>query len=843
VSTRVFEIGPFQLDPDAGVLTRDGKPTALGPRAVAVLKMLVEHANEHVAKARIIDAAWPGLVVEEHNLAVQVNAIRHTLAEAPGGEHWIETLPRRGYRFVGPVKEFIQDHKPEGADFPLRSNLPAPLTSFVGRERELVEIKRLLASRRLVTIVGAGGIGKTRLALQVAAELIDAYRDGVWLVELGAIRDSSLVPTTVAQVLGVRETVGTPITDSLRAYFRPRQVLLLLDNCEHLLAVCAQLTETLLQDAKQLTVIATAREPLSIAGEQSYPLHPLSLPEGGSKLEAMRQSEAVQLFVERVQRQLPDFELTPDRAPAVAELCIHLDGIPLALELAAARARSLSVEQINARLGDRFRLLTGGSRTALPRQQTLRATLDWSYDLLAEGERVVLRRLSIFPGSFTLEAAAAVAFDAATGVDEAIGVLSRLVTASLVVADRADVGVRYRLLETTRAYALEKLARTNESSALRRRHGEFFLDMFKHAPNEWHHTTEADWLARYEPELDNVRAALDWAFTADGDPAIGIALCAAAGKLWYRLGLWHEGQPRLEAAVGSLWPGTSDLDQALLWQSLGEMWANTRPAQAVTAWERAIQLYRHRGDRSVPAFIFIWLGGGLARMGRIEQAATVLAEARSVLDDAAPPATWAGYFLALGFVKRESGDLVGARDDYERCLSLARSAEAESMILSALLHLADLTWEVGDLDTAASGFREAAALIRRRPTASKGKLGQCLTNLAGIHTERGELDEALAAAREGLPLRKESGYTWGAMDHVALRAALAGKTANAARLAGYADAAYVAKAAPREGNEARARSRLHTVLRERLAADALERLLTEGARLTEEEAVRLALEE
>jgi len=229
-------------------------------------------------------------------------------------------------------------------------------------------------------------------------------------------------------------------------------------------------------------------------------------------------------------------------------------------------------------------------------------------------------------------------------------------------------------------------------------------------------------------------------------------------------------------------------------------------------------------------------------MGRIEQAAAVLAEARSLLDHATPPRTWGEYFLALGIVKRESGDLAAAREDYERCLSLARSAEAESMIVSALIFLADLTWETGDLDTAASGFREAAELIRNKQRASKGKLGLCLTNLAGIHTERGELDEALADAREGLPLRKESGYTWGAMDHLALRAALAGETANAARIAGHADAAYAAKATPRQGNEARARSRVDALLRERLATDALERLLAEGAGLTEDEAVKLALQ-
>jgi predicted ATPase/DNA-binding winged helix-turn-helix (wHTH) protein len=467
--TNIYEIGPFRLDAEAGVLTQAGVPVALGSRAVAVLTTLVERSNEFVQKGAIMDAAWPGVVVEESNLAVQISAIRRVLAQTPGGEHWIETLARRGYRFVGPITE-IREELPQGAGLAgKRSNLPEPLTSFIGRERELVEIKRLLPGKRLLTLVGVGGIGKTRLALQVAAEVIDAYRDGVWLIEFASIRDPLLLPTSVAQVLGVQEKTGTPLTDTLRAHLKARQLLLILDNCEHLLDACAMLADTILRGAADTTIFATSREPLHVPGEQTYPLQTLSLAEPSANAEVIARSEAVQLFVERAQRQLPDFALTAVRAPAVAELCVHLDGIPLALELAAARVRSLSIEQINARLNDRFKLLTGGARTALPRQQTLRATLDWSFDLLEEQERVVLRRLAIFAGGFTLEAASTVASD--DGIDEfaIVNLLSQLVDRSLVAADTNDAGPRYRLLETTSAYALEKLIEAEEIDALRRR--------------------------------------------------------------------------------------------------------------------------------------------------------------------------------------------------------------------------------------------------------------------------------------------------------------------------------------------------------------------------------------
>ena len=839
--TKIYDVGPFRLDAEAGVLTEAGVPVALGPRAVAVLVTLVERSNEYVQKGAIMDAAWPGVVVEESNLAVQISAIRRALSQAPGGERWIETLARRGYRFVGPVIERPRDRQGGGGNE--RSNLPEPLTSFIGRERELVEIKRLLPSSRLLTLVGVGGIGKTRLALQVAAEVMDAYRDGVWLVDFGSISDPLLVPTSVAQVLGVREKTGTPLTAMLCAHLKARQLLLVLDNCEHLLHACAELAGAVLRGAAAPVIIATSREPLHVEGEQTYPLQTLSLADPSSGAEAIARSEAVQLFVDRARRQLPDFELTTARATAVAELCVHLDGIPLALELAAARVRSLSVEQINERLHDRFKLLTSQTRTALPHQQTLRSTLDWSFDLLTQQERTVLRRLAVFAGGFTLEAASAVASDAAIDEFAVIDLLSQLVARSLVVADTSEVNTRYRLLETTRAYALEKLVEAEEIDILQRRRLQYFRNLFECAPDDWQRLPDSDWCARYQPELDNVRAALDWAFDTGGDPAIGIELSGGAGELWYVLSLRHEGQQRLEAAIARVGPQTSESDQARLWRWLGEMWTMEKPAQAVEAYERAIELHRRTGGGSAPGILLVWLGEELARMGRVEQAASVLAEAFPAVERAGAPKTSAHYFLVSGVVKTMTGDLAAARVDYERGVSLARSSGAERLMLGGLIFLADLAWETGDLDVALAGFREAAALIRKRTMTPKGMLGLCLTNLAGIHTERGELDEALAAARDGLPLRKEAGFAWGAFDHLALRAALAGKRASAARLAGYADAAYAAKATPRQANETRARDRLQTLLRETFARDELERLLAEGATMSEEEAVRLALED
>ena len=721
------------------------------------------------------------------------------------------------------------------------NNLPQQISSFIGREHELTEVKRLLTQSRLLTLVGIGGIGKTRLSLQVAADTLDAYPDGVWLVEFGAITDPSLVPTSVAQVLGVQEQARTPLTHTLCAHLKSRRLLLVLDNCEHLIKACAELADALLAAAPDLRILASSRESLQVGGEQSFPVPPLALPDREAGLEAWS-AEAAQLFIERARLQQPGFVLTERQAPALVALCAHLDGIPLALELAAARVHTLSIEEINARLDDRFKLLTGGVRTALPRQQTLRATLDWSYDLLGEQERAVFNRLAIFPGSFTLQAATSVASDDSIDESAVIDLLSQLVVRSLVVADTNDAGARYRLLETTRAYALVKLAESGETDAIRRRQAQYFRGRFDRAPDDWLRMSDADWRATYLPERDNLRAALDWALGAAGDSAIAIALAGASGGVWTHLNLKGEGRQRLEAAVARVGAHTPESDQARLWLWLGLLWAMAAPAQAVPAMERAIDLYRRLGDAPELGFALVRLGHELAMMGRFERAASVLEEAFPMVENAGLPKVLGDYFDYSGVLKALTGDPAGARTHFERALSLYRLAGAEQYAFYTLGQLADMTWALGDLDAALAGMRETVALLRKTPL-TKVMLAYCLTNMAGVHTERGELDEALAAAREGLPLLKDGGFAWCQLDHLALRLALAGNVASAARVAGFTDSTFAAKETSRQPNEARARDRLQALLRDKILLDELERLLAEGTKMSEDEACRLALED
>ncbi|HEV2741795.1 MAG TPA: hypothetical protein VGV91_01430 [Rubrobacter sp.] len=421
--------------------------------------------------------------------------------------------PRRP-RAVGPVEAEPAPRTPQRPP----NNLPLELSSFVGREKELAEVGRLLENNRLMTLTGTGGCGKTRLALAVAGELVDGFEGGVRLVELAPLADPSLVPQAVGSTLGVREQPGRSPTETLSDYLRPKKALIILDNCEHLVEACAELAETLLRSCPKLRVLATSREALGITGEVAWPVPSLSLPDLRRlpEIEGLPRNEAIRLYLERTAAVKPSFALTEQNAPLVARVCYQLDGIPLAIELAAARAKVLSVEQIADRLDDSFRLLSAGGRTVSPRHSTLQAAMDWSHELLSDEEQVLFRRLSVFAGGFTLEAAESACAGEDLGGDEVLGLLSHLVDKSLVVAWERDEQMRYRLLETVRQYGRDKLRGSGEDAELGRRHAAFFVTLAEEAERERSGPDQARWLVRLEAEHDNVRAALSWSLGEGG---------------------------------------------------------------------------------------------------------------------------------------------------------------------------------------------------------------------------------------------------------------------------------------------------------------------------------------
>jgi predicted ATPase/DNA-binding winged helix-turn-helix (wHTH) protein len=546
--------GRFRVLPHRRELLADGRPIRLGGRAFDVLMALIEACGAVVGKDALMARVWPGRIVEENSLQAQISALR----AAFGAERdLIRTVAGRGYQFTGEIRTLsVSLDQRAGAAQPASAlpptNLPEPVSELIGRDDELREILSLAAAHRLVTLTGAGGIGKTRLALAVARRLLPEFADGVWLAEFSSLSDPGLVPATVAAAVGLELGGGEVSARRVARALADRRLLLVLDTCEHVIAAATAMAEAMLRAGLAVRIIALSREPLRAEGEQIYPVPPLGVP--AAEGEDPWQYGAVQLFVERARAAGPHF--APDRVVAmIAAICRRLDGIPLAIELAAARAAAFGIEELSARLDDRFQLLTGGRRTALPRHQTLRATFDWSYELLAEPERVILRRLAVFAGVFSLEAACAVAASPEAAPSEVVDGVSSLVAKSLVAAEIDSAIARYRLLDTTRAYALEKLGDSGELEAIARHHAEYYRDLCDRAEAEWEAQPAAKQLADYGRQIDNLRAALDWAFSPGGDASIGVALTAAVVPLWMHLSLMEECRGRVERALAAIAAG------------------------------------------------------------------------------------------------------------------------------------------------------------------------------------------------------------------------------------------------------------------------------------------------
>jgi predicted ATPase/DNA-binding winged helix-turn-helix (wHTH) protein len=559
VDNAIFAFGQFRLNPAERLLLADGKPLPLGSRALEILVTLVEHAGETVSKDQLIRRVWPDTVVDEGALRVHVAKVRKALGDGREGNRFIGNVPGRGYSFVAPVtREQPQVPLPIGppSGLAVTGNLPAQLTRVIGRDDIIATVVERAARQRVLTIIGPGGIGKTTVAVAAAEVLSGSFADGVWFVSLASLHDPALVPSAVSAVLGNAPGVGDPLS-SLVGWLRDKRALIVLDSCEHVVAAAAVAVETMLKAAPQLAILATSQEPLRAEGERLLRVPPLESPPERSSLTATEALgfSAVELFKERASATLDSFVLTDGDVPVTLEICRRLDGVPLAIELAAARIGVLDVRGLAAQLDDRFAVLTGGRRTALPRQQTLRATIDWSYELLSEPERRLLYRLAVFSAGFTLEMAIAVSRVGGEMPAFVSEIVASLIAKSLVSRDGLSRTGRWRLLETIRAYALEKLAESGEASALARRHAEYFRTLV--VPDETNPVLRISTndVAQYGLEVDNIRAALDWSFSPRGDVGIGITLTAAFAPVWLHLALVVECRERTGYAVDLLASG------------------------------------------------------------------------------------------------------------------------------------------------------------------------------------------------------------------------------------------------------------------------------------------------
>ena len=667
--------------------------------------------------ARIMNAAHGGQVLTSQSVAELVQG------RLPDGMSLRDLGALRLRDLAGAERVFQLQHPGLRPSFPaLRSleavpnNLPQQVTTFIGREREQEQVKAALKKTRLLTLTGIGGIGKTRLSLQVAADVINEFADGVWFVELAPITDGNLVPQAVATILGVKEETGRALTEALVACARGRQLLLVLDNCEHLVSACAELARQLLQAGPQFSILATSREPLNIAGEAIYTVPPLSVPslDGSMTTDSIMRFEAVHLFVERAKAMHASFRHSDQSMPAIVEICQHLDGIPLALELAAARVRALSVEEIAARVNDRFRLLTSGNRTAQPRQQTLRAMIDWSYDLLTEKERMLLRRLAVFAGGWTLEAAEGVG--SGGGIDESavLDLLTDLVDKSLVMVDAG--GSRYRFLETVRQYAQELLIKAGEEEAVRARHLRFFLALAEEARPELVGPHQAVWLDRLDLERENLLAAHAWCMHAKGGGESALSLINGVKLYW--------------ASRGQL-----GLRYRLTVEALAHADAQER------------NLARCRGLFNA--------GQACYFMGRYDEATGFLEESLAIARERVDKANIEAALSLLGLASLGRGDITKARRYIVEALARAREQRNKHEIAAAANGLAQFHRVVGELDAAEPLYEEVLGLAR--DIGDKELVAIAKLNLAMVAISRGAFDQARGNLLDAMVIAKETG--------------------------------------------------------------------------------------
>jgi predicted ATPase/class 3 adenylate cyclase/DNA-binding CsgD family transcriptional regulator len=604
-----------------------------------------------------------------------------------------------------------------------RHNLPAQLTTFIGREKEMAEVKQAIHENRLVTLTGSGGTGKTRLAIQAGADSLDQFPDGVWLVQLGSTAEADLVPRSVAGAVGVQEIPTQSLTDTLAHFLSSKSLLLVLDSCEHLIEACARLAEHLLQACPDVRILATSRERLRIPGEVTRQVALLTVPDPRRlpPLEELEQYEAVRLFVERGRSVMPSFELTKKNAGAVAQLCFHLDGMPLALELAAALLNVLTAEQILSRLGDRFQLLTRGNRAALDRQQTLQATLDWSYNLLSEQEQLMFKRLAVFVSGWTLEAAETICSGEEIDPGAVLHLLSQLVNKSLVTAAPVGEESRYKMLETIRQYALERLGESGKANEVRGRHLGYFLQWVEKAA-PLGRAEQFAWSDRFEAEHDNIRAALEWSRVAIPGANAGLRLAAAMGYFWKLRGYYTEGRMRLSAALAQRGAQQPTLARA---QALHQ-------ASVLAFFQSDYQAVRASAEESMV------ISRGLGAVGRLTVANTleILAEAATETGDysTAPKL----YEEALA-VYREVGDLVGIGD--------------------TLKMLGWVSMRTGDFEQAESRLGEG--LVACRQSGDLRQINSALAGLGELAVRRGRYERARDLLGESLDISRRSGDKWG----------------------------------------------------------------------------------
>ncbi len=713
--------------------------------------------------ARLLSLGYGGqILLSQATRFLVYNTLPADVSLQDMGQHRLKDLlaPEQVWQLCHP--ELPADFLPLKSLSYLPTNLPRQITSFIGRDHEMAEVKSLLKSAALVTLTGTGGTGKTRLALQVGAEVLEQYRDGCWLVELAAIADPTLITQAVATVLHLREEAGHPLLQTVENHLRDRQLLLILDNCEHIVSGCAHVCGTLLKSCPHLTILATSREPLGVGGERTWRTPSLLTPDPDTLLHeqndqtgVMMRYDAPRLFVERAMTHRQDFVLRDGDAFLVSHLCRQLDGIPLAIELAAARVRSLSVAEICARLDNRFRLLTGGSRAALPRHQTLRALIDWSYDLLNTQEKLLLHRLSVFAGGWTLAAAEQVITGESIEDWEVVDLLTSLVDKSLVVYEEREGGPRYRLLETVRQYAQDRLVESGESDTVRERHRNHFLALAESAETKLKGVEQTQWLQLLEEEHDNLRAALDWSLS-EPVPTQGLRLCAALPVFWWTRGYLSEGRKWCARALGNSGVPEPTPERRKVLNGVGTLaWMQGDYVAARTYYEENLGYCREIEDRNGIAGSLNGLGIVASFQGDHVSARAYHEENLVYFRQIGDRNGIASALNNLGIVAFDQGDYASAQAYHQESLTLRREIGDRSSIANSLNNLGNVARIQSD-DASAQTYHEESLTLFREIGDRRG-VANALNNLGMVNFDQGDYASAQASYNESLAIKREIG--------------------------------------------------------------------------------------
>jgi predicted ATPase/class 3 adenylate cyclase len=799
--------------------------------------------------ARIASAAHGGQVlISQRTCELVQSELPQGVTLRDLGEHRLKDLrqPKRLYQLV------IEGLR---SDFPALmsldaspNNLPIQSTSFIGRPKELGDIKQLLLEERLVTLTGLGGSGKTRLALQVASEMLGAFH-GVFFVALASITDPGLVALTIAQTLNISETAGKSIVDSLKEYLQSKSLLLVLDNFEQVIAA-APLISQLLSVCSKLKILITSREALRISGERLYSVPPLALPNRTElpSLDALSKYAAVALFIQRAQAVKPDFRLSEETAPIIAEICHRLDGLPLAIELAAARIKLLSPSAMLTRLEHRLTFLTGGARDLPARQQTLRNAIAWSYDLLDENEQKVFRRLSVFIRGCTVEAVEAViaeAQDLASILDQLESLLDKSLLREIEGMNHEP---RFFMLEMLREFGLEQLEASGESEMIRRRHAEFFLSLAEQAETKLESEEQVEWINRIEQELDNLRAALEWSRTAKGAEEICLRLAGTLGLFWEARGYFREGRERLSAILSVLSmdvaQGRTAARARLLARAAELAYRQSDYAATVAFAEESLSIYRELGDKQGMASALIKLGNAATEAGDFATASEYLEEALAIWEELDDKHGTARALISLGWAALRPGDYFLANARLEEALALSRELGDTRSMGFELSGLGEIALRQGDYARATRLLEESLDL--RRQLGNKWGVGVSLGTLGWVALCEGDWDRAIARLGESLEVRQEIGDKGGCawcLERLAEVALARGNPEKATRLLSAAAAVRISLGSVIDPADQAEYQNIRTTLRTELGEEQFAAIWNEGRALTLDRAIAYALEE